>query len=125
MRNWASASCPTARWARYLTGKIDESTTHASSDIRSRNLRFHPGCDQGQPRVIDLLETHRQEKRHAGAGGVGLAAGAEAADRADSRHAKLERLDENIGAVNVQLTADDLGEIADAMAQITVVGNRY
>ena len=38
---------------------------------------------------------------------------------------KLERLDENIGAVNIQLTSDDLAEIEVAMSQITVVGNRY
>jgi aryl-alcohol dehydrogenase-like predicted oxidoreductase len=38
---------------------------------------------------------------------------------------KLERLDENNGAVNVQLTAADLSAIADAMAQIKVVGDRY
>ena len=38
---------------------------------------------------------------------------------------KLERLDENIGAVAVGLTSDDLSEIENAMSQITVVGNRY
>ena len=38
---------------------------------------------------------------------------------------KLERLDENIGAVDVELTPDDLGEIDNAMSQIKVVGDRY
>ena len=38
---------------------------------------------------------------------------------------KLHRLDENLGAVDIQLTADDLSEIRDAMSQITVVGHRY
>ena len=38
---------------------------------------------------------------------------------------KLERLDENNGAVNVKLTSADLGAIAEAMAQIKVVGDRY
>jgi aryl-alcohol dehydrogenase-like predicted oxidoreductase len=38
---------------------------------------------------------------------------------------KLERLTENIGAVAVELTSDDLSEIKNAMAQITVVGDRY
>jgi aryl-alcohol dehydrogenase-like predicted oxidoreductase len=38
---------------------------------------------------------------------------------------KLERLDENIGAASVELTADDLSELQNAMSQITVVGNRY
>ena len=38
---------------------------------------------------------------------------------------KLERLDENIGAAAIELTADDLSEIKNAMSQITVVGDRY
>jgi len=38
---------------------------------------------------------------------------------------KLERLDENIGAANIELTANDLSDIEKAMAQITVVGDRY
>jgi aryl-alcohol dehydrogenase-like predicted oxidoreductase len=38
---------------------------------------------------------------------------------------KLERLDENNAAVNIELTANDLSEIENAMSQITVVGNRY
>jgi aryl-alcohol dehydrogenase-like predicted oxidoreductase len=38
---------------------------------------------------------------------------------------KLERLDENIGAVDIKLTADDLKEIDNAMVQIKVVGDRY
>ena len=38
---------------------------------------------------------------------------------------KLQRLDENIGAVALELTADDLGEIDNAAAQITVQGARY
>ena len=38
---------------------------------------------------------------------------------------KLERLDENTGAVDIQLTPEDLREIEDAMSQITVVGDRY
>ena len=38
---------------------------------------------------------------------------------------RLERLDENLGAVNVNLSSDDLSEIRTAMANIQVVGNRY
>ena len=38
---------------------------------------------------------------------------------------KLERLDENIGAVAIELTSDDLGKIDNAAAQITVQGERY
>jgi aryl-alcohol dehydrogenase-like predicted oxidoreductase len=38
---------------------------------------------------------------------------------------KLDRLDENLGATDIELTTDDLSEIENAMAQITVVGDRY
>ena len=38
---------------------------------------------------------------------------------------KLERLDENIGAIDIELTADDLNDIRAAMSRITVVGDRY
>ena len=38
---------------------------------------------------------------------------------------KLERLDENIGSVNIELTPDDLSRIEKAMSQINVVGDRY
>jgi aryl-alcohol dehydrogenase-like predicted oxidoreductase len=38
---------------------------------------------------------------------------------------KLERLEENIGAADIELTAKDLSDIKEAMANITVVGNRY
>ena len=69
----------------YLTGKIDENTTYASTDIRSRNPRFAPGGDQGQPGCDRCAREHRRrEGRHAGADRPGLAAGAEAVDRADS-----------------------------------------
>jgi aryl-alcohol dehydrogenase-like predicted oxidoreductase len=38
---------------------------------------------------------------------------------------KLHRLEENIGSVDIELTDDDLSQIADAMSKITVVGHRY
>ena len=38
---------------------------------------------------------------------------------------RLAHLDDNLGALDIELTADDLGEIDKAMSQITVVGNRY
>ena len=54
-----------------------------------------------------------------------LAACPEAVDRAHPRHRKLERLEENIGAVAIELTPDDLREIDSAASQITVQGARY
>jgi aryl-alcohol dehydrogenase-like predicted oxidoreductase len=110
----------------YLTGKIDENATFDSTDIRARNPRFTPDAIKANRVVIDLLDK------------IGVQHSATPAQIAlawllaqkpwivpipGSR--KLERLDENIGAASVELTPADLGEIANAMAQITVVGDRY
>ena len=110
----------------YLTGKVDETTTYDSTDIRSRNPRFTPEAIKANRVVIDLLEQ------------IGVKKGATPAQIAlawllaqkpwivpipGSR--KLERLEENIGSAGVQLTPDDLSQIENAMSQISVVGNRY
>ena len=110
----------------YLTGKIDENTTFASVDIRSRMPRFTPEARKANHVVIDLL------------GRIGEQKGATPAQIAlawllvqkpwivpipGSR--KLERLDENIGALAVKLTPDDLREIEIAISEITVLGDRY
>ena len=110
----------------YLTGKVDEATTYDSTDIRSRNPRFTPEAIKANRVVIDLLEE------------IGVKKGATPAQIAlawlltqkpwivpipGSR--KLERLDENIGAVNIQLTPEDLTGIENAMSHIKVVGERY
>jgi aryl-alcohol dehydrogenase-like predicted oxidoreductase len=110
----------------YLTGKIDENTTFDSTDIRARNPRFAPEAIKANRAVIELLER------------IGTKNGATPAQIAlawllaqkpwivpipGSR--KLERLEENIGAAAVQLTAKDLSELETAMALIKVVGDRY
>ena len=110
----------------YLTGKIDESTTYASTDIRSRNPRFTQEAIKANRAVIDLLENIGKQKD---ATPAQIALAWLLAQKPwivpipGSR--KLERLDENKGAVNVKLTSADLGAIAEAMAQIKVVGDRY
>ena len=110
----------------YLTGKVDEKTTFDSSDIRSRNPRFTPEAIRANRVVIDLLERIAAQK---GATPAQIALAWLLAQKPwivpipGSR--KLERLDENIGAIDVQLTPGDLSEIENAMSQITVVGDRY
>lgn len=110
----------------YLTGKVDETTTFASSDIRSRNPRFTQEAMKANRVVIELLERIAAEKE---ATPAQIALAWLLAQKPwivpipGSR--KLERLDENLGAVNVKLTADDLSEIRNAMSKITVVGDRY
>jgi len=110
----------------YLTGKIDENTIYDSTDIRSRNPRFTQEAIKANRVVIDLLERIAAQK---GATPAQIALAWLLAQKPwivpipGSR--KLERLEENIGAVDVELTTNDLDEIQNAMSQITVMGNRY
>ena len=110
----------------YLTGKIDENTTFASVDIRSRSPRFAPEARKANRVVIDLLEKIGEQK---GATPAQIALAWLLTQKSwivpipGSR--KLERLDENIAATAVELTPDDLREIDVAFSNITVQGDRY
>jgi aryl-alcohol dehydrogenase-like predicted oxidoreductase len=110
----------------YLTGKIDENATFDSTDIRAHNPRFTPEAIRANQVVINLLARIGKQK---GATPAQIALAWLLAQKPwivpipGSR--KIERLQENIGAVAVELTSDDLSEIKNAMAQITVVGDRY
>jgi aryl-alcohol dehydrogenase-like predicted oxidoreductase len=110
----------------YLTGKIDENTTFDSSDIRSRIPRFTPEARKANRVVIDLLVRIGDQK---GAKPAQIALAWLLAQKPwivpipGSR--KLERLDENIGAVAVEFTSDNLQEIEKALSMITVQGARY
>jgi aryl-alcohol dehydrogenase-like predicted oxidoreductase len=110
----------------YLTGKIDENTTFASADIRSRLPRYTPEARKANRVVVDLLAEIGERK---GATPAQIALAWLLAQKPwivpipGSR--KLERLDENIGALAVELTPDDLREIENAIAKITVQGDRY
>jgi aryl-alcohol dehydrogenase-like predicted oxidoreductase len=110
----------------YLTGKIDENSTFDSSDIRSRNPRFTPDAIKANQVVVDLLKKIGDQKD---ATPAQIALAWLLAQKPwivpipGSR--KLERLDENIGAVNIELTPDDLREIHSAISEITVQGDRY
>lgn len=110
----------------FLTGKMDEKTTFDATDFRSSLPRFTPEALKANQALVDLL---------------GQIAAAKQATPAQIALAwllaqkpwivpipgttKPERLDENIGAVSVELTADDLANIEQAAAQITVQGERY
>ena len=110
----------------FLTGKINENTTFDSTDFRSTLPRFTPEARKANQALVDLLGKYRRtEEGDARADRTRLAAGAEAVDRSDSRHDEAARLEENIGALAVELTPDDLREIDTAAAQITVQGARY
>ena len=110
----------------YLTGKVDESTTFADNDIRARNPRFTQEAMRANRVVVELLERIAAQK---GGTPAQIALAWLLAQKPwivpipGSR--KLHRLDENIGAVDIELTADDLRDIKEAMSQITVIGDRY
>ncbi|MGA9671543.1 MAG: aldo/keto reductase [Terracidiphilus sp.] len=110
----------------FLTGKIDESSTFDKSDIRSIIPRFAPEARKANQALVDLL---------------GKIAGQKKATPAQIALAwllaqkpwivpipgttKLHRLEENIGAAAIELTAADLEEIETAAAEIKVEGARY
>jgi aryl-alcohol dehydrogenase-like predicted oxidoreductase len=110
----------------YLTGKVDENTPFDSTDIRNRLPRYTPEARKANRVVIDLLDRIGAQK---GATPAQIALAWLLAQKPwivpipGSR--KLERLDENIGALAVELTPDDLAEIEDAISKITVQGDRY
>jgi aryl-alcohol dehydrogenase-like predicted oxidoreductase len=110
----------------FLTGKVDENTTYASNDIRARNPRFTQEAIKANRVVVDLLEEIGKTKD---ATPAQIALAWLLAQRPwivpipGSR--KLERLQENLGSINVKMNADDLSRIDVAMAAIQVVGSRY
>jgi len=110
----------------FLTGKIDETTTFDSTDFRNTVPRFSPENRKANQAVVDLLGRIAAEKQATPAQ-VALA-------WLLSRKpwivpipgtTKLHRLEENLGAAEVELTVEDLREIEDAAARITVQGARY
>ena len=87
---------------------------------------LHARSDGRQPSAGRSAEKHGcAEKGDAGANRARLAACPKALDRSDPRHHEAHRLEENLAAANVKLTAQDLAHIEDAAAKIHVEGERY
>ncbi|HEU4869863.1 MAG TPA: aldo/keto reductase, partial [Pyrinomonadaceae bacterium] len=110
----------------FLTGKIDENTTFDSSDFRNIVPRFTPEARKANQVVVDLLRT-MAERKNATPAQIALAwlLAQKPWIVPIPGTTKLHRLEENIGAANVELTADDLREIDDASSKITIEGARY
>src|SRR2546422_494941 len=110
----------------FLTGKIDESTTFDSSDFRNVVPRFTPEARKTNLALVDLL-ARIAERKKATAAQIALAwlLARKPWIVPIPGTRKLERLEENIGAAAVDLTADDLREIERAASKITVRGARY
>ena len=110
----------------FLTGKIDENTTFDSSDFRNKVPRFTPEARKANQTLVELLKSIGERK---GATPAQIALAWLMAQRPwivpIPGTTKLHRLEENIGAVSVELTADDLREIDAAASEIQVQGARY
>jgi aryl-alcohol dehydrogenase-like predicted oxidoreductase len=110
----------------FLTGTIDQSATFAGSDLRSSLPRFAPEARQANQALVDLLGTVAARK-NATAAQVALAwllaQKPWIVPIPGTRN--VRRLQENVGAAELELSADDLAEIEDAAAKIEVHGDRY
>jgi aryl-alcohol dehydrogenase-like predicted oxidoreductase len=110
----------------FLTGKMDEKTTFDSSDFRSTLPRFTPEVLKANQALTDLLGRMGQRKK---ASPAQIALAWLLAQKPwivpIPGTTKQHRLDENIGAAAVELTADDLREIDSAASKITAQGARY
>ena len=110
----------------FLTGKIDDTTTFDSSDFRSSVPRFTAENRKANQALVDLLQSMAQRK-HATPGQIALAwlLAQKPWIVPIPGTTKLHRLEENVKAADVELTAEDLADIESAASQITIQGARY
>src|SRR5271156_3184600 len=110
----------------FLTGKIDETAKFDSTDFRSTLPRFTPEALKTNQALIDLLSSIGERKK---ATPAQIALAWLLAQKPwmvpIPGTTKLHRLDENLGAIAVQLTPDDLRDIEEAASKIPVEGARY
>ena len=110
----------------FLTGKMDENTKLDSSDFRNILPRFTPEAMRANRALVDLLGKIAERKK---ATPAQIALAWLLAQKPwvvpITGTTKLARLEENIGAVAIQLTSDDLRDIESAASKITVQGARY
>jgi aryl-alcohol dehydrogenase-like predicted oxidoreductase len=110
----------------FLTGKMDENTTFDSSDFRNILPRFTPEARKANQSLVRLLG-EIAERKNATPAQIALAwlLAQKPWIVPIPGTTKPERLEENIGAVEVELTTDDLRDIDLAASRITVHGDRY
>ena len=110
----------------FLTGKIDESTQFDKGDFRNTLPRFQEENRKANQAMVELLNTIATRK-------IATPAQIALAWLLAQKPwivpipgtTKLHRLEENLGAVNVELTSDDLHQINEAASHINIQGNRY
>jgi aryl-alcohol dehydrogenase-like predicted oxidoreductase len=110
----------------FLTGKMDENQTFDKTDIRSSIPRFTPEARKANQKLVDLL-AQIGAQHHATTAQIALAwlLAQKPWIVPIPGTTKLHRLEENIGAAALHLSAEDLQQIEDAAAQISVQGARY
>jgi aryl-alcohol dehydrogenase-like predicted oxidoreductase len=110
----------------FLTGKIDETTQFDSKDMRNIVPRFTPEARRANLALVDRVQAIASRK--------GATPAQIALAWLLSRKpwivpipgtSKLHRLEENLGAAELQLTVDDLDDIERALTEVTIQGNRY
>jgi len=110
----------------FLTGKIDENTTFESTDFRNKLPRFSAEARKANQTLVDLLQSIGESKN---ATPAQIALAWLLAQKPwivpIPGTTKLNRLEENIGAVELELSDDDLREIDNAASKIKVEGERY
>lgn len=110
----------------FLTGKIDDNTKFDSTDFRSTVPRFSEENRKANQSLVDLIGKFAEAKK---ATPAQIALAWVLAQKPwlvpIPGTTKLHRLEENLGAVNIELTADDLRELESLTSQIDVAGERY
>ena len=110
----------------FLTGKIDENTTFEKDDFRNIVPRFTPEARKANQTLVDLLRQMGERKK---ATPAQIALAWLLAQKPwivpIPGTTKVSRLEENIGAVSIELTPQDLSEIESAASQIEIEGARY
>ena len=110
----------------FLTGKIDETTTFAADDFRQIVPRFTPEARKANQALVDLLTRIAEQK---GATPAQVALAWLLAQKPwivpIPGTTKLHRLEENLGAAELELTPDDLREVEGAASRIAIQGDRY
>jgi aryl-alcohol dehydrogenase-like predicted oxidoreductase len=110
----------------FLTGAIDENTRFAPTDFRNHIPRFTPEARKANHAIVDLLD-EIAGRRSATKAQIALAwlLAQKPWIAPIPGTTKLHRLEENLGAVGVELTPDDLRRIDEALSKVQVQGDRY
>ena len=110
----------------FLTGKLNENTTFESSDFRNMLPRFTPEARKANQALVDLLgEIAKRKKSTPAQIALAWLLAQKPWIVPIPGTTKLNRLEENIGAAEVELTQNDLDEIETAASKIDVQGARY